>query len=168
MRCLILLTTLVCACTGPKADDTGELGGDTDGSDFAFDNFQDSAIYGSCADSVCIYRVTLTQAPSMVEVDMTETGDAALYNENHNGFQFEKEEENGSLTYRLDLDWVTDIDDVVVNETTLFNPDVADGAVLDRTTWYFGASGPDMLDFDCIVLGDDPSYYRDWCDHLLE
>lgn len=61
-----------------------------------------------------------------------------------------------------------DLDDVVVNETTLFNPETGDGGVLERSTWYFGAESADGTATDCIVAGDAPAHYADRCTNVFE
>jgi hypothetical protein len=122
---------------------------------------------GDCADGICIYRITTSREAGDLELDMTETADpTGLYNENHTGFAFERENGDGSFTYRLDLTWVTDMADVVVNETTLFNPDVRPD-IFNRTTWYFGATSRDGTVSDCRVTGQDPGYYAAWCTNVI-
>ncbi len=169
------LLALFAGCTSTDKD-TGETGGDTDADtdtdtdtdvDFAMTGHDGNGFEGSCADNLCIYRITTTTDAGVLELDMTETGDSFLYHEAHDGFTLESTNDDGSLTYRIDLDWVTDIDDVVVNQTTLFNPSVGDGGVLNRTTWYFGAESADGSAFDCRVTGHDPDYYSDWCTNVV-
>jgi len=167
---LASVLALFAGCTGVSDKDTGDTAGDTDTTGdtdtngtpaFAFAG--DPGFAGDCANGLCIYRITTTAEGASFELDMTETADTTyLYNENHTAFELETENSDGTLTYRLDLDWVTDLADVVVNETTLFNPDVRADLLSARTTWYFGGTGTDG-NMDCRVTGHDPAYYADWC-----
>jgi len=159
--------SLISGCAGTSKD-TGDSGSivdtdDTNTVDFAMTGHDGNGFAGDCANGLCIYRISTTTPGGNFELDMTETGDSFLYTENHTAFALETTNADGSETYRLDLDWVTDLDDVVANQTTLFNPNVSDGAIFDRTTWYFGAESADGSDFDCRVTGQDPDYYSDWC-----
>ncbi len=67
--------------------------------------------------------MALTGPACLIELDITETGDAALWTENHTGFTLESVTGRGTHIHRLDLAWVPDPEDVVANETTLVNPD---------------------------------------------
>lgn len=167
---------LLAGCSSGTPKDTGDTAGDTDETGdtdtdvpvaFEMTGHDGLGFAGDCADGLCIYRVTTTTEAGVVELDMTETGDSFMYTENHNGFALESENADGSFTYRLDLDWVTSLDDVVVNATTLFNPNVSDGDIFDRTTWYFGAQSADGTETDCRVTGHDPTYYSEWCTNVV-
>jgi hypothetical protein len=173
---MFTLMTLVAlfACTSTEKDtgDTGVVDTDTTDTDtdaeIAFAMTGDTTgegFSGDCADGLCIYRITTTTAAGGLDLDMTETADLEfLYNEGHTAFDLETTNADGSETYRLDLDWVTTLDAVVLNETTLFNPNT--GATADRTTWFFGAVSADMAEGDCRVTGHDTAYYSDWCTNV--
>jgi hypothetical protein len=166
------LISIFSACSGDGMKDSGETGSADTDTDTDTDTDVDFAMTGDatgegfsgdCANGLCIYTITTTTQAGDLELDMTETGDSFLYNENHTAFVLDTTNADGSETYRLELEWVTSLNEVVVNSTTLFNPDVGDGGVLDRTTWYFGAKSADGSDFDCRVTGDNTGYYADWC-----
>ncbi len=114
---------------------------------------------GDCVNNACTYTMTTSTESSLLEIDMTETADSFLYTENHTGFALDSENADGSFTYKLVLTAVTDIDDVVVNSTTLFYAD----SVLVGTTWYFGATSLDGMYTDCVVNGESATYYSEWC-----
>jgi hypothetical protein len=167
------LISIFSACSGDKPDsgDTSSADTDTDtDTDIVFAMTGDQSgqgFSGNCAGSTCIYTITTTRAAGDLELDMTETGDSFLYNENHTAFVLDTTNADGSETYRLELAYVTSLDDVVVNSTTLFNSTVGDGGVLDRTTWYFGAKSADGSEFDCRVTGENTDYYADWCTNAV-
>lgn len=157
--------------TGVADTDVGDTDTDTDGpAEFAMTGEENGEGFsGSCASGFCVYQITTT-SPALVDLEMTETGDPAkfFYNEFHDGNWELTTNANGTETYRLELTWVTDLEDVVANETTLFNPNVGDGNVLDRTTWVFMATNAaDSSDTDCRVTGENPDYFSKVCSNVV-
>ena len=167
---MTLVSLFACTSTEKDTGDTGVVDTDTTDTDaeIAFAMTGDTTgegFSGDCASGLCIYRITTTTAAGGLELDMTETADLEfLYNENHTAFDLETTNADGSETYRLDLDWVTTLDAVVLNETTLFNPDT--GATAARTPWYFGATSADGSTEDCRVTGQNTAYYSEWCTNV--
>lgn len=135
----------------PDTDRDSDADSDTDAdtdADFAIIDFG-----GNCVPEFCDYTITTSSRAAVLELDMTETDDSYLYHEYHDEFRLESVNSDGSETYLLHLDGVTSIRDVGAG-TTMFIAET----VLDGTTWLFGAENSRGT-YDCIVSGDDPSYY---------
>lgn len=174
MKNLYILGLLaLAACTSGK--DTGETGGDTDTdtdtnpTEFAFVTDGAGKVIPTgagmaCDDGAgtCTFTFTVTSTPSLLEVDMTETADSYLWTEYHDGFALASTNADGSETWTLTVDQVDSADDQVQNESTLFGKE----SVQAGTTWYFGAVSEDGATTDCVVTGDNPSYYSEWCTYV--
>lgn len=133
----------------PDTDADSDTDADTDAdADFAIINYS-----GSCSPEYCDYTITTSSRAALLELDMTETDDSYLYHEYHDEFRLDSVNSDGSETYLLHLDGVTEFRDVGTG-TTMFIAET----VLDGTTWLFGAENARGT-YDCIVTGDDPSYY---------
>jgi hypothetical protein len=137
------------------ADGPFELGGDDGG-------LTTDGVSGDCAGDTCIYRITTTAPAGELGVKIVETGPdtSSPWSEEHDGFSRESVNDDGSETYRLDLEWVVDYTDQVDGQSTLLNPDVVN---MSGLTWLFFAVSEDDSDADCLVIGDDPSYYASDC-----
>lgn len=120
---------------------------------------------GDCSAGVCIYRVTTTQAAGTIGLSIAETADewSDPWSEWHDGFTLETVNDDGSETYFLDLDWVTNYVDQVNGYNTLLNEEVLGSGWATRLTWLFFAVSVDGREADCLVIGEDPSYYADDC-----
>ena len=180
------------ACAAPKDDEEEEdedLFGDADtdvdadtdtdadtdpGGPFALGGTDDggntvNGISGSCAEGTCVYRITTTRAAGTAEVWITETADTSDFpwSEEHDGFSEESRNDDGSVTYRLDLEWVVDYMEQVDGESTLLNEDTMGSRWADRLTWLFFAESPDGSKSDCLVVGQDPGYYASECTEVM-
>jgi hypothetical protein len=178
---------LILACAGPEKDkdeDTDEADADTDSdADTDADSDADSdadtdaepfallrdgngdvigtGATASCDRDECVYTMTTTAPAGSFELDITQTGtgEGFPWTENHDGFRLDAENADGSFTYALVLQATNDFEDVQRNESTLFH----DEHVLATSTWYFGVTSEVGSDDDCVVTGDDPFYYSEWC-----
>lgn len=174
MRVLLASAFLIGLTGCPTTDkDTGDTSGgdDTNTNMTPFMLLEDAegmvtgtGVTGVCASDVCTYTMTTSTEASASDfsLDMTETGDDSggqQWNENHTAFALDSENADGSFTYKLVLDAVTSFEDVVSNSTTLFYED----AVLLGTTWFFSATSLDSSTTDCVVNGEDASYYASQC-----
>jgi hypothetical protein len=172
----VLMSLSACSDGGKDTGDSGP--GDTNETDtnnpMEFMLLEDGsgAVFGTgatgtCDMTGCVYTMTTTTEASMLELDMTETDDPGLYTENHTGFALDSENADGSYTYKLVLAGEP-TPNYTANETTLFwpgnplNPDI----INESTTWYFGATSLDGNTLDCVVTGDNPDYYSEWCSNV--
>ena len=169
------LLTLACAHGKDKTDTSGTDGdadtdtdadadadshGDSDAdSDTDADSDADFSIIdfaGNCADDACDYTITTSSEANLLELDLTETGDSYMYHEYHDEFRLDSENADGSSTYLLHLERVRDPGDVGSGTTLIY------GTALSDTTFLFQATNARGYS-DCIVTGDDPSYYSSVC-----
>lgn len=141
------------------ADGPFELGGNDGG-------MTTNGVSGSCDGGSCVYRITTTAPAGELGLWIAETNapEGAEWTEQHSGFVLETMNDDGSETYRLDLEWIYDYTDFVENDTTLLNPEVISMAGI---TWLFFAVSEDGSDDDCLVTGDNPSYYASECTEVM-
>lgn len=152
------LTALVgCSAGGDSGGKDSGTTGNTGPGAFEMTDFS-----GTCASNTCTYTITTMNESGFQSVDMTETDDSYLYNEYHDGFGLDSDNGDGTYTYSLSLGAVSTPTDVVSNQTTLFYEDT----VLDGTTWWFYAESKDGSESDCVVTGDDPTYYSAECTNV--
>lgn len=137
-------------CSGSADCPEGDAdtdGGHGSGGDFLVD------FSGTCDSTSCDYTITSSHEAILLELDMTETGDAYLYHEYHDEFVLDSVNSDGSETYLLHLDAVTDLNDVTSGTTLFFG-----ASTLAQITWVFAASDARGT-FDCVVLGENVAYY---------
>ena len=171
---LLGVLALFTACTGTDKE-TGDTSADADtdtdtdtDTDIAFalgDNSGDTlGISGDCNDDqqLCIYRMTTTTPAGTLVLKVAETTapDDTMWTEMHDAFVLETQNTDGSETYRLDLTYALVYSDQAPNESTLLNRTVL--GTLSGLTWAYLAASADSMESDCVVTGEDPSYYA--CD----
>jgi hypothetical protein len=183
MNKLILLGAASLALSGCPGGgnkcDTGDESCDTDtntgtGTGDVYINEVD----GACGGGSCTWTVDSVGEMGTVELDLIETGDptfscgpsstkgaleCGVWSEYHNDFtlvDFDDTSETKSIT----LEIVASYEDQVNNVSTIFDLDA--GNIANQLTVMWTITDADGNYADCVVYGDDPSYYADYCTNV--
>ncbi|MFZ5477787.1 MAG: hypothetical protein ACOZNI_13510 [Myxococcota bacterium] len=172
-------------CTGGGFCDTGDSackgGGGDDGVNSNPPLIQ--YVQGECALGECVWTVEADADIGTVELSLVETGDTDRYetgctgevenaglacgvwSEYHNNFQLvdDNNDGNGGDTKTLDLDIVSSFEDVVMNQTTIF--DLDSGNISAQTTVLWSITDSSGVYSDCAVYGDYPDYFAGICEN---
>lgn len=172
MKTLLFAAPLLtlAACSG---------GSNCDTSDTACSTADDAPLLqyvdGNCSGGSCIWYVEYSGEGGQVEVDLAETGDptatcgpsstkglseCGFWTEYHNAFSLTSSTSSYEAK-QVDLTLVGSFEDQIQNSTTIF--DVSDGTISNQLTVMFTLYDSSGAYADCVVYGDDISWFQDYC-----
>ena len=171
MKTLLLVAPLLtlAACSGGSNCDTSDTACSTSDGPLL------QKVDGDCSGSTCTWYAEYSGEGGQVELDLAETGDptatcgpsstkdlstCGFWTEYHTAFSL-TDSSSANERKEINLTLVGDYLDQVNNDSTLF--DVSSSTISNQLTVMFTLHDSNGDYADCVVYGDDITWFAEWC-----